>query len=136
MESLSANVPDTEPAIEVRRPRPDVALVVLGGEHDLESAPLVERAASEALLTGLHLIVDLSPVQFIDSSIINLLVQLRNEANANDRRFNLVVGTAPSVKRTLEICGVLPALNCASSVDAALAESTTPADAVHTGPRG
>ena len=124
-ESLSAQLPDTEPTIDVLWPRPDVALVVLGGEHDLDSAPLVERAASEALLAGFHLIVDLSHVQFIDSSIINLLVQLRNEANANDQRFNLVVGTAPSVKRTLEICGVLQVLNCAPSVDAALAQSTT-----------
>jgi anti-sigma B factor antagonist len=124
MQSPSAQLPDTQPTIDVRRPRPDVALVVLGGEHDLESAPLVERAASEALLTGFHLIVDLSPVQFIDSSIINLLVQLRNEAIANDLQFNLVVGTAPSVKRTLEICGVLQVLNSTPSVDAALAEST------------
>ena len=122
-EFVTARLPDTEPTIEVPRPRPDTALVVLGGEHDLQSAPLVEQAAADALLTCSHLIVDLSPVLFIDSSIINLLVQLRNEANAKDRRFNLVVGTTPSVMRTLEICGVLPVLNHVSSVDAALAES-------------
>ena len=122
-EFVSAQLLDTEPTIEVRRPRPDAALVVLGGEHDLQSAPLVEQAGAEALLTCSHLIVDLSPVLFIDSSIINLLVRLRNEANAKDRRFNVVVGTTPSVMRTLEICGVLQVLNRVSSVDAALAES-------------
>ena len=134
-ESLRAQLPDTEPTIDVRRPRPDVALIVLGGEHDLESAPLVERAADDVLLTGFHLIVDLSPVQFIDSSIINLLVRLRNDANANNQRFNLVVGTAPSVRRTLEICGVMQVLNCVPSVDAALTESmTTPGLTRNTGP--
>jgi anti-anti-sigma factor len=125
-ESLNGRPTDTEPTIEVRRPRPDVLLVVLGGEHDLESAPLVEQAAGEALLTDSHLIVDLSPTQFIDSSIINLLVSLRNEANTNDRRFNLVLRKAPSVKRTLEICNVLQVLNCAPSVETALAAATTP----------
>jgi anti-anti-sigma factor len=125
-EFLNARLPDTEPSIEVRRPTLGVALIVLGGEHDLQSAPLVEQAAEEALLTCSHLIVDLSPVQFIDSSIINLLVQLRNQANASDRRFNLIVGTAPSVKRTLEICGVLQVLNSEPSVDAALAAPPTP----------
>jgi anti-anti-sigma factor len=114
---------ETEPTIEVRWPRPDVAVVALGGEHDLDSAPLVERAAGEALLTSSHLIVDISPVQFIDSSIIHLLVQLKKDADTKDCRFNLVMGTAPAVERALEICGVLPALNHMTSVDAALGQA-------------
>src|SRR4029453_12224429 len=113
---------DTEPTIDVRRPKPHVALVVLGGEHVLDSAPLVEQATEDALLTCSHLIIDISPVQFIDSSIINLLVQLKRDADAKDCRFNLVMGTAPGVERTLEICGVLPALNHVKNVDIALDE--------------
>lgn len=113
---------DTEPTIDVRRPKPHIALVVLGGEHDLDSAPLVEQATEEALLTCSHLIIDISPVQFIDSSIINLLVQLKKDADAKDCRFNLVMGTAPGVERALEICGVLPALNHVKNVDIALDE--------------
>jgi anti-anti-sigma factor len=113
---------DTEPTIDVRRPKPHVALVVLGGEHDLDSAPLVEQATEDALLTCSHLIIDISPVQFIDSSIINLLVQLKRDADAKDCRFNLVMGTAPGVERALEICGVLPALNHVKNVDIALDE--------------
>jgi anti-anti-sigma factor len=113
---------DTEPTIEVHRPKLHVALVVLGGEHDLDSAPLVEQATEEALLTCSHLIVDISPVEFIDSSIINLLVQLKKDADAKNCRFNLVIGTTPRVERTLEICGVLPALNRVRNVDTALDE--------------
>ena len=114
---------DTEPMIDVHQPKPDAAVIVLGGEHDLASAPLVEQAAEEALLTCSHLIVDLSPVQFIDSSIINLLVQLKKDADDKNCRFNLVMGTAPGVEHTLEICGVLPGLNRVKTVDEALDES-------------
>jgi anti-anti-sigma factor len=113
---------DTKPTIDVHWPRPDIAVVVLGGEHDLSSAPLVGQAIEEALFTCSHLIVDLSPVQFVDSSIINLLVQVKKDADEHDCRFNLVMGTAPGVERTLEICGVLPALNRVETVDAALEE--------------
>jgi len=116
-------LPDTEPTIEVDWPKPDIAVVVLGGEHDLASAPLVERETEEALRTCSHLIVDISPVQFIDSSIINLLVQLKKDADDKDCRFNLVMGTAPGVEHTLEICGVLPGLNRVKSVDEALDEA-------------
>ena len=114
---------DTKPTIEIHWPKPDVALVVLGGEHDLDSAPLVERATGEALLTCSHLIVDISQVQFLDSSIINLLVQLKKDTDAKNRRFNLVIGTAPGVERTLEICGVLPALNRVRTLETALEET-------------
>jgi anti-anti-sigma factor len=114
---------DTEPTVDVHRPKPHVALVVLGGEHDLDSAPLVEQATEEALLTCSHLIVDISRVQFIDSSIINLLIQLKKDADAKDCRFNLVMGTAPGVERALEICGVLPALNRVRTVSVAFDES-------------
>jgi anti-anti-sigma factor len=113
------DLPDTEPTIDVHRPKSHVAVVVLGGEHDLDSAPLVERATEEALLTCSHLIVDISPVQFIDSSIIHALIQLKKNADAKDCRFNLVMGTTPGVERALEICGVLPGLNHVRTVDAA-----------------
>ena len=116
--TLSA--PDTEPTIDVHWPRPGVAVVVLGGEHDLYSARLIEQATDEVLLTCSHLIVDISPVQFIDSSTIKLLVRRKKDADAKNCRFNLVMGTAPSVRRTLEICGVLPGLNHAPTVDSAL----------------
>jgi anti-anti-sigma factor len=111
---------DAQPTIEVHWPKPHVAVVRLGGEHDLDSAPLVEQAAGEALLTSSHLLIDISSVQFIDSGIINLLVQLKKDADAKDCRFNLVMGTAPAVERALEICGVLPALNHAKNVETAL----------------
>jgi len=121
---------DTKPTVDVRWPSPDVALVVLGGEHDLDSAPAVDRATGEALHKGSHLIVDLTAVKFVDSSIIHVLVRQSRELEATGRRFNLVLGDSPSIERTLEICGVLPALNRVATVQAALKEPPRAPDLV------
>jgi anti-anti-sigma factor len=109
-----------EPTVGVHWPKPDVAVVVLGGEHDLGTAPAVAQAAEEALASASQLIVDLSPAEFVDSTIINVLVQLRREAAATDRRFNVLLADSPMIERTLEICGVVEALNCVTTLEAAL----------------
>jgi anti-anti-sigma factor len=88
--------------------------------HDVASAPRLDRTTHEALFTCSHLIVDISSVQFIDSSIINLLVNRKKDADANDCRFNLVLGAAPEIEQVLEICGVLEALNRVRTIDTAL----------------
>jgi|SRR5215470_9698678 len=116
----SGHPQDTEPTIEVTWPAADVALVALGGEQDMGSAQDVEDAIREGLLSCAHLVVDLSAVQFVDSSIINLLVQMRREADEQGCDFNLVLEGAPSIERTFEICGVLPELNRVTTLDAAL----------------
>ena len=111
---------DTEPTIEATWPTSEVALVVLSGEQDMGSAREVEDAMREALQSCGHLVVDLSAVQFIDSSIINLLVQMRREAAEQGCAFNLVLQDAPPIERTMEICGVLPELNHVRTLDLAL----------------
>ena len=112
---------DTEPTVETSWPRANVALIALGGEHDLASAPSVEHAIGDALRGCSHLVIDLSTVQFIDSSIIKLLVRSRGEADRMRCDFSLVLnGGSPSIERTLEICGVLPVLNRVATVDAAV----------------
>jgi stage II sporulation protein AA (anti-sigma F factor antagonist) len=112
---------DTEPTIEVTWPESDVALVVLAGEQDLGSAPVIEAAVGDALGRCSHLVIDLSAVQFVDSSIISLLVQTRREAADRGCDFNLVLQGAPSIERTFEICGVLQELNCVTTRDDAMA---------------
>ena len=120
-------VQDAEPMVEIAWPRPDVALFVLEGEHDLESAPRLERAMGDALLTCSGLLVDLSSVEFIDSSTINALVRVKKEADTQGCSFGLVLDGSPNIERTLEICGVLGALNRFTSVDAALRNGNSPA---------
>jgi len=116
-ESLS--VP--EPTIEVRSPQPNTALVELGGEHDLYSADSLRETLDMSLYVSDHLIVDLSGAEFIDSTIIGVLMKTLAKAAELDRRFSVVIGTAPAVKRILEVTGVLPLLNVAPTVERALA---------------
>jgi anti-sigma B factor antagonist len=115
-----------EPTVALRWSKPDIAIVVLEGEHDLASAPTVDRMVGDALLTCSHLIVDFSSVEFIDSTIIDLLVRTKRDADSRGRRFNLVLGDAPLIEKPLEICGVLPSLNRVTDVRGAL--ESTPED--------
>jgi anti-sigma B factor antagonist len=109
------------PTIEVRSPQPHAALVVLAGEHDLHSADEVRQAFDQALAVSDHLIVDLSTAEFIDSTIVGALMQTRKSAIELDRKFNVVLGTAPVVERILEVTGVVPFLNIVPTVERALA---------------
>ena len=63
------------PTIQVRSPRPHAALVVLAGEHDLYSADEVRQTFDQSLAVCDHLIVDLSAAEFIDSTIIHVLMR-------------------------------------------------------------
>jgi anti-anti-sigma factor len=109
-----------EPTIEVRSPRPHAALVVLGGEHDLYSADELQDTFDQALARCEHLIVDLSATEFIDSTTIGVLMKTREHAAELGRKFSLVLGTAPTVERTLEVSGALPLLNVVPTVERAL----------------
>jgi anti-anti-sigma factor len=110
-----------EPTIEVRRPRPDAVLLVLGGEHDLDSASGLERAIDHSLAACDHLIIDLSAAEFIDSTTISVLLRAKAHAVEGDHRFNVVLGTEPVVERALEISGVLPLLSVVPTLEDALA---------------
>jgi anti-sigma B factor antagonist len=110
-----------QPTIEVRSPHPDAALVVLGGEHDLYSADQLRQTIEMSLSGCDHLIVDLSAAEFIDSTIIGVLVQTMKKASGLGRRFSVVLGTAPVVERALEVSGVLPVLKVVPTVERALA---------------
>ena len=110
------------PTIQVRSPRPHAALVVLAGEHDLYSADEVQQTLDQSLAVCDHLIVDLSAAEFIDSTIVHVLLQTKKNAIELDRKckFSVVLGTAPVVERILEVTGVVPLLNVVPSVERAL----------------
>ena len=112
----------SEPGIDISWPAPDVALVVLTGEHDLSSAGDLKKTFDESLAAGSHLIVNLSPAEFIDSSTIAAFVGAKRSAEAADKKFTLVLGTAAIVERALEVSGVLEILEVVPTVEAALAD--------------
>jgi anti-anti-sigma factor len=91
-------------AIQVRR-EGDVSIVSLTGEHDLSTAQALREALESARATSGGLIVDLSHADFIDSSILGLIVSAWQEAGATGARFALIVGngSGSSVRRVLEL---------------------------------
>jgi anti-anti-sigma factor len=109
-----------EPTIEVRSPRPHAALVVLGGEHDLNSAGDLRLILDRTLPLCDHLIVDLSAAEFIDSTTVRVLLEANRHATERDREFSVVLGTEAVVERMLEVSGVLSILNVVPTVERAL----------------
>lgn len=120
-----------EPTIEVCSPQPHAALVVVGGEHDLNSADELRQTFDQSLAHCDHLIVDLSATEFIDASTIGVLMDARRHAIELDRTLCVVLGTERFVERILEVSGVLPLLNVVPTVERAfdaLASSASPSD--------
>ena len=55
-------------------PEGEIVVLVLHGEHDLSTAPDVRTEVDRAVGSGRDVIVDLSATEFIDSSILGVLV--------------------------------------------------------------
>jgi anti-anti-sigma factor len=109
--------------VEVRALQPNAALVILGGEHDLYSADNLQQALDQSLSCCDHLIVDLSATGFIDSTIVAVLMQTQKTASARGHKFNVVLGTTPTVARILEVTGLTQRLNAVPTIEQALAAS-------------
>jgi anti-anti-sigma factor len=106
--------------IDVSRCGTDVVIVTLHGEHDLSTkAELAEQL--ERLVRGdERVIVDLSEVEYIDSTVIDRLVQADALAREHGLRLTLQVGTA-NLARVLELIRMRDYLPCASSREEAIA---------------
>jgi anti-anti-sigma factor len=107
--------------VEVLQPRSATAVVVLQGEHDLATAQALEALLALQVGSNDLVVVDLSVVEFIDSSVLGVLVRADRLARDSGKRFRLQVGTAAIVKRVLEISGLLNHFEWASSREDALA---------------
>lgn len=80
--------------------------VVLSGELDLEAVEQLRHVLKKAVAASGRVAVDLAAVTFIDSTIINVFIETRNEATASGRSF-VVASPRPPVRRVLEVTGVL-----------------------------
>ena len=77
----------------------------LYGEADLPSAPAIDRELAHAIETTPIIIVDLSALQFIDSSAIQAMVVAARRAHATNRDLYFL-RPPPDVARTLELTGI------------------------------
>jgi anti-sigma B factor antagonist len=99
----------------------DSAYVVrLGGELDLYNAPVVRAALLDvAKQLPERLVLDLSEVEFIDSTALGALIETR--ASLPDRRSLLLAAPAHETRRALQVSGLDRHLPVHDTVDAALA---------------
>jgi anti-anti-sigma factor len=109
--------------VEVDQSEEDVAIVSLIGEHELYSVLEVERALDNAIQEGRSVVVDLSRAEFLDSSVVAILLRAREEAHVQGASFALVIddSTGQSVRQLFEITGLATIFRVASSREEALA---------------
>jgi anti-sigma B factor antagonist len=109
--------------VEVDRGEPGVAIVSLVGEHELFSVLEVERALDRAIRERLDVVIDLSRAEFLDSSVVAILLRAREEAHVEGSGFALVIddSTGKSVRQLFEITGLATIFRVAASRSEALA---------------
>jgi anti-sigma B factor antagonist len=83
----------------------DARVVKLAGELDLYNAGEVREALSRAAADGpQRIVVDLSEVEFIDSTALGVLIEARTKLD--NRRALMLAAPALETRRVLEISGL------------------------------
>jgi len=97
------------------------AVVVLRGDVDLEHSPAAREVLLNCVRTGRHLAVDLSGVEYIDSSGIASLVEAFQEARRRGSRFCLVA-VSPAALRVFELARLDHVFTILGTLEEALAD--------------
>jgi anti-anti-sigma factor len=123
---------DVESAGDVRtEPAGDaVDVVVLSGEHDLGTVPVVREALDAAAAAEKAVLIDLCNATFVDSSLLGAVLESRRLAIEAGRGFAVAcTGEAEPVRRVLEVTGLaeeLPVHATRAEALAALDNSGSP----------
>lgn len=108
-------------SVEVTLPREDVALVVVEGHLDLDTATEFQAHLANQLHHGRrHFLLDLSAVPFMDSSGMNIILRVYQEARDLPGTVHVIAPT-PAVRRVLDLTGVSITVPISESVEDALA---------------
>jgi len=92
-------------------------VLALTGELDLAGAAALTEALAEARAAGGALTVDLSELEFIDSSGLGVLVRFNNAAMASGYAYTMIAGP-PQVHRAFVLSGLDQALPFAAPTGA------------------
>jgi anti-sigma B factor antagonist len=101
-------------------PAGDCAVLQVTGEVDLYTAPMLREGIRDLAAKGaVHLIADLSPVDFLDSTGLGVLVGGLKRVREDGGSLALVVG-APRILRVFQITGLTKAFAVWPSVTEAI----------------
>ncbi len=102
-------------------------VLTLSGEVDSSTSPVLQAKAEE-LISGsagaVLLVMDLSRVEFVDSSGLRVIVSLGNELESRGGRLELS-GLSAAARRILELTGLIDRYRTDDSSDDAADDDTT-----------
>jgi anti-anti-sigma factor len=115
--------------IVVERAEPGVEVIIVTGEHDISTAPELERRLEVALESGHAVVIDLLGTTFIDSTVLRVLICAREEASERSLGFRCALGesTGHGVRRLLELTGMAGRLQAVPTRADAIAAAVAPA---------
>jgi anti-anti-sigma factor len=115
--------------IVVERAEPGVEVIIVTGEHDISTAPELERRLEVALESGHAVVIDLLGTTFIDSTVLRVLICAREEASERSLGFRCALGesTGHGVRRLLELTGMAGRLEAVPTRADAIAAAVAPA---------
>jgi len=107
--------------ISVEQPSNGVFVITPSGELDLSNGEVLSQTISDARdKEAKTLVLDLTGLNFIDSSGLRLLIDAWNESKLSERRFAIVVPDSALVRRVLEVSGCDAFLPIVARLDDAL----------------
>lgn len=108
-------------SVEIKSEHDGDAIVYrLRGSLDLSTSPSLRAALVEAANEGKHdIIVDLSHIEFLDSTGLGAIIGGHRRALENGGRVRLIVNEGP-ILRLFAITGLMAILSVYGSLDAAL----------------
>jgi anti-sigma B factor antagonist len=108
-------------SVEIKTEHDGNAIVYrLRGSLDFETAPSLRAALLEAADQGKHdIVVDLSHLEFLDSSGLGALIGAHKRALEHGGRLRLII-SAGTIARLLTITGLMDVLAVYPSIEAAL----------------
>ncbi|MCD7445639.1 STAS domain-containing protein [Streptomyces lincolnensis] len=107
-------------SVEVTLPREDVALIRVEGYLDVDTATEFQHHLANQLHHGRrHFLLDLSAVPFMDSSGMNIILRVYQEAREIPGSVH-IISPAPAVRRILDLTGVSITVPVSESFDEAL----------------
>ena len=107
-------------SVEVGLPREDVALITVEGYLDVDTATEFQHHLANQLHHGRrHFLLDLSDVPFMDSSSMNIILRVYQEARDLPGSVHIISPTPP-VRRILDLTGVSITVPVSETVEEAL----------------
>ncbi len=117
---VNVSVAQNPLSVEVGLLREDVALITVQGYLDVDTATEFQHHLANQLHHGRrHFLLDLSQVPFMDSSGMNIILRVYQEARELPGSVHIISPT-PAVRRILDLTGVSITVPVSESVEEAL----------------